>query len=151
MAGDRAEIVTPRQPARFFRGIWTGDGELVPHPLLRWLVRRERVRMTSEPVWLSETIWLVKDRFELSSGRVLDRKMFCELVAADRIHVTADDMPSGADIELHDGGFRFTPYHVLVNHRGLTVRLRCHDENTVDEDGSSTIVKMYFCGVRSRP
>jgi hypothetical protein len=141
--------VTPRQPTRFFRGVWTGDGELVPHPLLRLLVRRERIRMTSEPVWLSETIWLVKDRFEFSSGRVLDRKMFCELASPDRIHVTADDMPGGADIELHDRGFRFTPYRVLASYGGLTVRLRCHDENTLDEHGCiHDLVTMYCCGVR---
>ena len=105
--------------------------------------------MTSEAVWLSDTIWLVKDRFELSSGRVLERKMFCELVTNDLIHVTADDMPRGADIVVHERGFRFTPYHVLVNHRGLTVRLRCHDENMLDEHGFiHDLVKMYFWGVR---
>jgi len=141
--------ITPRQPTRFFRGTWTGDGELIAHPLLRCLVRRERVRMTSEAVWLSDTMWLVKERFECSSGRVLDRKMFCELVTPDLIHVTADDMPGGADIQLHDLGFRFTPYRVLVNYRGLSVRLRCHDENTIDEHGFvHDCVKMYFCGVR---
>ena len=75
--------------------------------------------------------------------------MFCELVTPDRIHVTADDMPRGADIQLHNRGFCFTPYHVLVKHRGLTVCLRCHDENTLDEHGFiHDLVKMYFCGVR---
>lgn len=61
--------------------------------------------------------------------------MFSELVAPDRIHVTADDMPLGADILLHESGFRFTPYHVVVEHRGLMIRLRCMDENTIDAAG----------------
>jgi hypothetical protein len=105
--------------------------------------------MTSEAVWLTDTIWLVKDRFELSSNRVLDRTMFCQLVTSDRIHVTADDMPGGADIELHDRGFRFTPYDVLVDQRGLTLRLRCHDEDTLDEHGFiHDLVTMYVRGVR---
>ena len=52
------------------------------------------------------------------------------------------------DIQLHDRGFRFTPHDVLVNRRGLPVRLRCHDENTLDEHGFiHDLVKMYFCGV----
>jgi hypothetical protein len=29
--------------------------------------------MTSDPRWLSDTVWLVLDRFELSSGRVIER------------------------------------------------------------------------------
>src|SRR5579862_4321944 len=127
--------VTPCQPTQFFRGTWTGDGELLPHPLFRWFAPRERVHMTSEPIWLSDTIWLIKDHFEFSSGRVVDRQMFCELVAPGRIHVTADDMPLGADIQLHDRGFRFTPYYVLVTHRGLTLRLRCRDDNLLDAEG----------------
>lgn len=119
------------------------------HPLLRWIVQRERVRMTSEPVWLFVTIWLVKDRLELSCGRGLDRKMFCELVQPDLIPVTADDKPGGADIQLYDRGFRFTPYLVAVNYRGLTVCPRCCDENTLDERGFiHDVVKIYFWGVR---
>lgn len=141
--------VTPRQPTRFFRGTWTGEGDLVPRPLLRWIVRRERLRVTTEPVWLSDSIWLVKDRFELSSGRGLDRKMFCELVRPDLIHVTADGMPGGAYIQVYDRGFRFMPYLVVVNNRGLSVCLRCRDENTLDERGFiHDLVKMYFWGVR---
>jgi hypothetical protein len=38
--------------------------------------------------------------------------MFSELRAPDRIHVTADHMPQGADIQLTGSGFRFTPYRV---------------------------------------
>ena len=86
-------MVTPLQPREFFRASWIGDGEFIPHPFLRWLLRREALRLSSQPQWLSDTIWLVKDRFEFSSGRVLERQMFCELVAPDRIHCTADDMP----------------------------------------------------------
>ena len=140
--------VTPCQPREFFRGTWTGDGELLPHRLFRWFAPRERVRMTSEPIWLSDTIWVIKDRFELSSDQVIDRKMFCELVAPDRIHVTADDMPLGADIQLHEHGFRFTPYYVLVAHRGFTLRLRCQDDNRLDQEGLiHDVLRFFFYGV----
>ena len=46
-------MVTPLQPREFFRGLWTGDGELIPHPLLRWFVPRQPFRFTSDTVWLS--------------------------------------------------------------------------------------------------
>ena len=144
-------MITPLQPKEFFRGLWTGEGEIFPHPLLRWLIPRERLRFYSEAVWLSETIWLVKDRMEFASGRVIERKMFAELVAPDRIHVTADDIPLGADILLHAKGFRFTPYYVLAAPRdgGRVHRLRCLDECLLDEAGFvHDTIRMYYCGVR---
>jgi hypothetical protein len=81
-------MITPLQPREFFRGGWRGEGEMVPHPLLRPFVGRERLRLFSEALWLSDTIWVVKDRMEFGSGFVYERKMFAELVAPDRIHDT---------------------------------------------------------------
>jgi hypothetical protein len=142
-----AGIVTPLQPRQFFTGVWRGEGELVPHPLLRWLVPRERFRFSSETVWFSETVWLVKDRFEFASDRVLERKMFAELLAPNRVHVTADDMPLGADILLCETGFRFTPYYALASHRDRVYRLHCFDECTLDRQGRiHDVILMYFLG-----
>ena len=140
-------MVTPLQSREFFRGFWKGEGELLPHPLLRWLVPRERFRFFSETAWFSDTVWLVKDRFEFASGRVLERKMFAELMAPNRVHMTADDMPLGADILLHETGFRFTPYYALGSYRGRSYRLRCFDECTLDGQGRiHDIIRMYFWG-----
>ncbi len=75
-------MVTPLQPKEFFRGCWRGHGELVPHPLLRPFVRRERFGLSSGTYWLSETVWLVKDSMEFASGWVYRRKLFAELVGA---------------------------------------------------------------------
>jgi predicted DCC family thiol-disulfide oxidoreductase YuxK len=146
-AGQEVRTVTPLQPEQFFQGVWTGDGELVIHPLLRWFAPSQRLRMTSEAVWLSDKAWVVKDRFEFSSGRVIERAMFAELTAPERIRVTASDMPLGADILLHESGFRFTPYYAIVEHRGFRFRVRCSDENTIDHDGSiHDLVRMYLYG-----
>lgn len=74
--------------------------------------------------------------------------MFCELVAPDRVHVTADDMPRGADIMLSELGFRFTPYDALVDYRGFRFRVRCLDENAIDEQGFvHGRIKMCFLGL----
>ena len=129
-------MVTPLQPKEFFRGCWRGEGELVPHSLLRPFVRRERIQLFSEAHWLSDTIWLVKDRMEFSSGCVHQRRMFAELVAPDRIHVTADDMPLGADILLHERGFRFTPYHAWGSFHGRLYRMQFTDTCVLDEHGN---------------
>jgi hypothetical protein len=115
--------------------VWSGSGELLPRWWIRWFCPRERVAFSSRAVWLSPTIWLVHDRFEFSSGRVVEGTMFSELRAPDRIHVTADHMPQGADIHLTESGFRFTPYRVAVAYRGIVFQLRLLDECRVDRDG----------------
>jgi hypothetical protein len=100
--------------------------------------------------WLSDTIWVVEDRFEFASGRILQRKMFAELVAPDRIHVTADDMPLGADILLSATAFRFTPYYALGAQRdgGRVHQLRCWDECTIDAEGFiHDTIRMYYWGL----
>ena len=140
--------ITPLQPREFFRGVWTSEGEIIPHPLFRWFVSRERLRHSSETLWLSGSVWIVRDRFEFSSGRILERKMFAELVGPDRIHVTADDMPLGADILLHEKGFRFSPYCALASYRKRTIRVRCVDECRIDADGFlHDTIEMFFWGI----
>jgi len=141
-------MVTPLQPKEFFRGNWKGEGRLIAHPLLTWLVPEERVHLSSQARWLSDRIWIVNDQLEFSSGRTIDRKMFAELVAPDRIHVTADDMPLGADIFLYEDGFQFTPYLVLAPYRGRTYRFRCKDKCWVDADGYVwDEIRIHFCGL----
>jgi len=139
--------ITPLQPKKFFTGIWKGEGQLCPHPLLRWVIPKDDIRFSSQPIWLSDTIWVVKERLEFSSGEVIDRKMFVEIVSPERLHVTADDMPLGADIILHEKGFRFTPYYNWSYYKGRRRRLRCIDENMIDENGTiHDTIKMFFFG-----
>jgi hypothetical protein len=128
--------VTPLRPQEFFRGVWEGDGEVLPHVALRWLIPREAVRFSSRTQWLSDTVWIVEDRLSCASGDVSERTMFARLVAPDRIHVTADDMPLGADIHLREDGFRFTPYLIWTRYRGRRVRLKCFDDNVLADGGS---------------
>lgn len=140
--------ITPLQPKKFFTGIWKGEGELCPHPLLRLLMPEEQIRFSGQPIWLSDTLWVVKERFEFSSGEVIERSMFVEIVGPERLHVTADDIPLGADIILHEKGFRFTPYYTWSYYKGRRRRLRCIDENMIDESGTiHDTIKMFFFGL----
>jgi hypothetical protein len=141
------KMITPLQPKEFFTGIWKGEGELTPHPLLRWVMPKEHIHLLSQPTWLSETIWVVKERFEFSSKQVITRTMFVEIVGPKRLHVTADDMPLGAAIILHENGFRFTPYYNWSYYRGRRWRLRCIDENLINENGTiHDTIKMFLLG-----
>ena len=145
MAGKK---VTPLQPKEFFSGRWKGEGELSPHPLIRWLIAKERVCFSGRSVGLSDTTWVVKESFEFSSGNAIARTMFVEIVGPDRLHVTADDMPLGADIILHEKGFRFTPYYIWSHYRGRRWRLWCIDENSIDDNGAiHDTIRMFWFGL----
>src|SRR5258708_2304918 len=136
---------TPLQPRQFFTGVWHGEGQLSAHPLFRWFLRPEKIKMVSYPIWLSDRIWTVEERFTFSSGRAIERKMFVEIMDAQRLHVTADDMPQGADILLKENGFVFTPYCILADHLGKQWSLRCVDENTLDASGHiHDTIRMYW-------
>lgn len=141
-------MVTPLRPREFFTGTWSGEGKLIPSRFLRWLIPIEHIDFVSQPIWLSETVWMVRETFRFSSGIQITRTMFVEIVASDRLHVTADDMPLGADIILSERGFQFTPYSVWVNHQGRRWQLRCFDENRIDDTGTiHDTIRMFFHGL----
>jgi len=142
-------MLTPLQPREFFQGTWKGRGELIPAFYMRFFARRESFDFSSKSERITENIWVVYDSLHFDSGWKIDRKMFSELVAPDRLHVTADDMPGGADIFLHEHGFRFSPYHVLGYYRGRTWKMRFTDECILDDDGFiHDDIKMHFLGIR---
>ena len=65
------------------------------------------------------------------------------------MHITADDMPQGADIFLYEKGFSFTPYYILGDFGGRKWKLRCLDENKIDDDGIvHDKIEMFYFGVR---
>ena len=143
-----AERITPLEPRKFFSGIWRGTGEMLPSRLNGWFLRREEVRFESRPLWLSEVTWKVEESFEFSSGKIIERRMFAELVTFNSVRITAEDMPQGAEIILHEHGFSFTPYYILGDFAGRKWRLRCLDNNRLDEKGIiHDEVKMFYFGL----
>jgi hypothetical protein len=62
--------------------------------------------------------------------------MHCQRIAAERLRVTAEDMPAGAEVRLRSDGFDFTPYVVRTRVLGrLSVGLRCLDSVQLMDDG----------------
>jgi hypothetical protein len=126
---------SPLEIRDFFRGVWVGEGEMRPALWLRWLLPTEKVRAVSRPRWTSDRTWQVEERFEFSRSPAIDREMAVEIVAFDRLRVTAADMPGGTEIILFADGFRFTPYLIKVRRFGLEWRLRCRDDSRIRPDG----------------
>ncbi len=94
-------------------------------------------------------MWKVAELFEFSAGKRIDRKMFADLVASNKVHITAADMPRGADITLHEKGFSFSPYHILGEFSGRHWKIRCLDDNRLDENGIiHDRIEMFYLGLR---
>lgn len=92
-------------------------------------------RYASTGQWLSDTQRQFRDELEFESGRLIKTTLTCHVVGKDRLHVTCPDMPGGADILLARDGYTFTPYRWQTRVGPFTIRLRCFDANTVDQDG----------------
>jgi hypothetical protein len=105
-------------------------------PSLLW--RRFPLRFTCrrESTFLSDAVWYYDDQVFLGDGRVEARRRFCQLVAPDRIHVTADDMPDGAEIALSESGFGIAPFWWTVPLGPVRWPLRCVEESRFESDGT---------------
>ena len=138
----------PLTPRAFFDGEWSGEGAIVLLPPFGWLVPPWTFSFSARPTWLSDRIWMVDEEYQFGNGETLRRRMFVVHVSPTVLHVTADDMPLGADIILNAHGFRFSPYQILALRWGRRWRLRCNDVNVVDEAGVvHDRIRFYFAGI----
>jgi hypothetical membrane protein len=126
----------PLRPREFFEGSWSGEGVLVPWPFCVWRRFPVRFHARREFTWLTDEAWLMDDVASFRSGWVESRRRFFQLVAPDRIHVTADDAPDGTDLLLEEGGYRIAPYRFLVAVGPLRFALWCREEHRLEPDGT---------------
>jgi hypothetical protein len=126
--------LAPLRPREFFEGSWSGEGELVPWPFFLWRRYPVRFHAKREFSWLSDEAWLMDDVATFGSGWVESRRRFFQLVAPDRIHVTADDAPDGTDLLLEEAGYRIAPYRFLVAVGPLRFALWCREEHRLGPD-----------------
>lgn len=118
---------TPLRPREFFANTWTGEGELVPWPYLFWRRFPQRLRIRRTATFLSDEAWYFDDTTWSADGALLDeRRVFCQLVAPDRVRITSDQLLDGTEILLEEDGYRIMPYRVAVPvgpvHFGVRVR-----------------------------
>jgi hypothetical protein len=141
-------VVTPLDVERFFSGSWRGHGESVPAIIIRWIIPRERLQFEANTLWKKNDVWQVEESFRFASGHVIHRKMDVEKIGSRRLRVRAADMPGGAEIDLHEHGFRFTPYTIVAKYRRITWWLRRHDECVIHGGGNlRDTIKMSLLGI----
>jgi hypothetical protein len=105
-------------------------------PRFLWRRAALRFRARRETVWVSGETWVLRDRAEFPNGYVEERRRLCELVAPDRVRVTADDLPEGAEVLLEEDGFRIVPYPIEQPIGPLRWPMRARDRYRVEPDGT---------------
>jgi hypothetical protein len=154
-----APPATPMRPRDFFGKSWVGDGEIVGWPYLFWRHFPRRLTLRREATFLTDEVWYFDDCARVEDGTVVhERRVFCVLVAPDRVHVTADPLLDGTEILLEEDGYRILPYRMAIPvgpvHFGVTVR----DRATVEDGTLVNRLKIRWFGLpvarvelRSRP
>jgi hypothetical protein len=138
----------PLRPREFFGRAWTGEGQVMLHPLLLWRRFGPRFRARREITWLTDETFVVEDRAEFRNGHVERRRRFCELVAPDRFRVTSVDLLEPTEVLIDERGFRVAPYRVRVPYGPVGVTLRCRDELRLEPDGTLlNTIHMRFLGL----
>ena len=132
---------TAMRASEFFGSTWAGEAELVPWPYFAWRRFPQRLRVRRETTFLSDETWHFDDTIATRDGEVLQkRRIFCTLVAPDRVEVVADVVLDGTYILLEEEGYRVAPYRVAMQvgpvHFGVNVR-----ETATVTDG--TLVNRY--------
>jgi hypothetical protein len=141
-------MITPLQPEKFFTGQWTGKGEFRMHSILRLVVPDQTVQYKGYTDWLTDNLWMATEEFRLSRAASIHRTTFLQIVEPGRLHMTCDDVPGGADILLHESGFRLTPYLFRTPVAGRHMFVRCIDEASLDDQGVlHDTIKMYSAGI----
>jgi hypothetical protein len=142
-------MITPLQPRQFFTGMWSGKGELRPRSVLAWVMGVQGVAYQGRTTWLSETVWMAEELFTLSRTGPVTRTTFLRIVAPDRLHMTCDDVPGGAEILLRTDGFHFSPYLFRSAIAGGHLTVRCLDQARLDERGVlHDEIRMYYSGIQ---
>jgi hypothetical protein len=126
----------PLRPRDFFGSAWAGEGVGLGVPAFVWRPIAPRFRLTRETTWHSDEVAVVRDRAVLTNGHVEERVRFARFVDPTHIHVTADDMPDGADVTIDEHGYRIAPYRVRAAIGPARFTLRARDRAAVDPDGT---------------
>ena len=124
------------RPRDFFGSAWSGQGIALGVPALLWRPISPRFTLARETTWHSEEVAVVRDRAVLSNGRVEERVRYARFVDPSHIHVTADDMPDGADVTVDEEGYRVAPYRVLAAVGPVRFMLTSRDQASVTPDGT---------------
>lgn len=136
--------------AKLFSEPWEGDGELWRPAWLRPLPLPNTFKFRSEILNAATDSWDVLDTTTFPDGSIQQRRMHCRQLDPQRLQLSADDMPGGAEVHPRNDGFDFTPYVIRTPVVGrLRLPLRHVDTVQLKPDGTLLdTIELSFLGLR---
>jgi hypothetical protein len=124
------------RPRDFFAAEWSGEGSLVVRPFFLWRRLSRPFEAHRHSAFVSDRLVRFDDEARFTATRVQRRRMYCEFVSEDRIEVTAGDLPEGAVVDVHEDGYRVTPFRMDFPIGPVSIPIRVHDVSRVEPDGT---------------
>lgn len=121
-------------PFRFLASRYDGSGVVAYSPWLRWLGFPREFTLQRNVDYEGSAMWVLRDVLRFADGPAFDRTMVARPLTADRMHLTGDDMPGGADAVLFPGGLALEPCWFLVPYWGVPWPQRWYGELRLDDD-----------------
>jgi hypothetical protein len=128
--------LVPIRPRDFVASEWRGEGELVLRPLWLWRRFAQRFDAHRTTTFISERVFRMDDVSYFGEGRSQKRTTYGEFVSAERLRITAGDLPDGAEVLIEDEGYRMRPFRMTFPLGPLPLLMRVRDESWVDGDGT---------------
>ena len=138
---------TPLPPRDFFGGAWDGEGIATLWPAAIWRHLPIRFRAQRKATWIDDTTWTFDDTATFEHGWSEHRRRFCQFVTPERLRVTSDDLPNGAEAVLDDEGYRIAPFTILIPVGPVKVPLRVSESGRMEGDTFVETLTLRFLGL----
>ena len=125
------------EPFRFLASGYDGSGVVAYSPWLRWLGLPREFTLQRGVDYEGSAMWVIRDSLRFAEGPAFDRTMVARPLTAERMHLTGDDIPGGADAVLFPGGLALEPCWFLVPYWGVPWpqlwrgEMRLHGDDTL--------------------
>jgi len=127
---------TPMRPRDFFGRSWSGTGELIPFPwILRGLLSK-RFTFTREVTFITDELFVVHDTGRLAAGFQMSVRSYCEFLDPAHVHITAAELPDGADLTLDENGYQLKPFRFAFPLGPLRFTYGVREQPQVTSDGT---------------
>lgn len=136
----------PLRPRECFGRSWSGEGELIIWPWSLGRLFPQKFSFTREVTFITDELFVVHDEGRLSQGFRMSLRYYCEFLDPSRVHITASELPDGADLTLDENGYQLRPFRFAFPVGPLWFTYRCREQPRVTADGTiiDTITVTYL-------
>jgi hypothetical protein len=141
-------MITPLNPREFFTGKWIGNGKFQFHSIFHWLIPDQSIEYIGKTQWINDELWISFEEFKLSKSGTTNRTTYIQRTGQKSLHTTCDDIIGGADINLREDGFSFTPYLFRSPMGKKFIIVKCIDNAKIATNGIlHDQIKMYYANL----